>query len=53
MMTKDLEKQPISTLIGKPARVYTTGDMLTQDYVENRVNIELSEKGEIVRIRMG
>ncbi|MEC4087166.1 I78 family peptidase inhibitor [Pseudoalteromonas rubra] len=52
-MSNVVNDEPISTLIGKPSRVYTTGDMLTEDFVPNRVNIELSESGEIVRVWMG
>ncbi|MCG7562468.1 I78 family peptidase inhibitor [Pseudoalteromonas sp. McH1-42] len=52
-MSNVVNDEPILTLIGKPSRVYTTGDMLTEDFVPNRVNIELSESGEIVRVWMG
>lgn len=52
-MSNEVNDNPISTLIGKPSRVYTTGDMLTEDFIPDRVNIELSESGEIVKIWMG
>jgi|GEM_PF-4414577 len=52
-MNSEVNDKPISTLIGKPSRVYTTGDMLTEDFIPDRVNIELSESGEIVKIWMG
>lgn len=50
---RELTTEAVSTMIGKLARVYTTGDMLTQDFVPERVNIELSEKREIVRVWLG
>lgn len=50
---QDLSTEAIATLIGKTARVYTTGDMLTQDFVPDRVNIELSDAREIVRVWLG
>jgi hypothetical protein len=40
-------------LLAKQARVYHTGDMLTQDFVPERVNIELSHDNKIVRIWLG
>ncbi len=49
----EVSDEPISTLNGKPARVYHTGDMLTDDYIENRANIEMSENEEIVKIWFG
>lgn len=53
-MPNDFIDNDISTLIGKgPIRVYNTGDPLTEDYIENRVNIETSETGEIVNIWLG
>ncbi len=50
---KQLASEPVSSIIGSRARVYTKGDMLTQDFVPERVNIELSEAGEILRIWRG
>jgi hypothetical protein len=35
-------------LIGRPLRVYHTGDALTDDFVRNRVNIELSKTTELI-----
>ena len=32
----------IRELIGRGSRIYQSGDLLTKDYIENRVNIELS-----------
>lgn len=52
-MSNELDDKPISTLIGKPSRIYKTGDMISEDFITNRVNIELSESGEIVKIWMG
>lgn len=40
-------------LIGKLLRAYTTGDMLTMDYNQNRVNIETNAEGIIVGITFG
>ena len=53
MNIKEVDDQLISTLIGKPSRVYSTGDMLTEDYNPERVNIELSDSGDIVKIWIG
>jgi len=52
-MSDDVNDKPVSSLIGKPSRVYKTGDVLTEDFRADRVNIELSESGEIVRVWMG
>ena len=49
----DISNNPISTLLNKPSRVYTTGDALTEDYKPNRVNIELDKSGNIVSIWLG
>jgi hypothetical protein len=35
-------------LLGRPLRVYHTGDALTDDFVRNRVNIELSKTTELI-----
>jgi hypothetical protein len=40
-------------LLNKQARVYRSGDMLTQDFIPERVNIELSSDNKIVRIWLG
>jgi hypothetical protein len=50
---EDVSNKPISTLMNKPSRVYTTGDTLTEDYNPNRVNIELDKSGNIVGIWLG
>ncbi len=50
---KTLSDEPVSSLLGSPVRVYTHGDMLTQDFVPERVNIELSQQGEIQRVWRG
>ncbi|WP_096086197.1 I78 family peptidase inhibitor [Agaribacterium haliotis] len=52
-MSNEVNDKAISTLIGKPSRVYTTGDRLTEDFIPDRVNIELSESGKIVKIWIG
>jgi hypothetical protein len=40
-------------LIGKLARIIRPGDMVTQDYSPERVNIVLDEESQIVEIRFG
>jgi hypothetical protein len=35
-------------LLGRPLRVYHTGDALTDDFVRDRVNIELSKATELI-----
>lgn len=52
-MSEALIDEKIETIIGKQARVYKTGDALTQDFRPERVNIELSENNEITQIWMG
>lgn len=42
----------IDELIGRPSRYYTTGDVLTQDFVPERVN-EVNSSREVVRIWFG
>ncbi|WP_349359789.1 I78 family peptidase inhibitor [Stappia sp.] len=43
----------VADLVGRPLRVYTTGDLLTDDYVPDRVNIEQDATGVIVKIWFG
>ena len=43
----------IDELIGRPSSYYTTGDVLTQDFVPERLNIEVSNNSEVVRIWFG
>jgi len=43
----------ISELIGRPSRCYTVGDMVTEDFVEDRVNIVLEKDGRIHKIWFG
>lgn len=43
----------IEELIGRPIRVYKTGDKLTKDYRSNRVNFETDENGSIVSCWFG
>lgn len=52
MQNQEHEK-PISTLIGKLLRVYTTGERIDKDNIPDRVNIELSKSAKIVNIWMG
>lgn len=49
----NLMQSPIGTLIGRHARVYHTGDMLTQDSRPDRVNVELGASNDIVSIWLG
>ena len=50
---KDLDPEQCKGLIGRLLRVYKTGDMLTMDYNQNRVNIETNAEGIIVGITFG
>ncbi len=43
----------IKELTGRPLRVYKTGDVITQDWKPERVNVELSEKNVIVEVWFG
>lgn len=52
-MSDSINNEKIETIVGKKARVYKTGDALTEDFRPERVNIELSENNEIVQIWMG
>lgn len=40
-------------MIGKTLRVYHTGDAVTMDYSEDRLNIELGPDERIVRVSVG
>lgn len=52
-MNGNIHDKLISTIIGKAVRIYKTGDILTQEFIPDRVNIELSNTDKIVRIWMG
>ena len=52
-MSDQDDGRKVSSLIGKQARVYKTGDALTEDFRPDRVNVELSEENEIIQIWMG
>ena len=43
----------IAELVGRPLRAYQKGDLLTEDYRPERVNIETNEDGEIIQIWFG
>jgi hypothetical protein len=43
----------IAELFGRRCRCYTQGDALTQDYLPERVNIGLNQRGRIVEIWFG
>lgn len=43
----------VRELIGRPVRLYTTGDALTSDWRPDRVNIEQSKAGVIVDVWFG
>jgi hypothetical protein len=49
----DATPTTIEELIGRPSRYYTTGDVLTDDLIPERVNIEVNNDREIVRIWFG
>lgn len=40
-------------MIGKTLRVYHTGDALTMDYSDSRLNVELGPDDRIVRVYVG
>lgn len=46
---------PLTTenMVGKILRVVKSGDAMTMDYSEDRVNIEVDDKGTIVRVFIG
>jgi len=43
----------LAGIIGRPIRCYVTGDLLTEDYRPERVNIEHNKQGIIVSIWFG
>lgn len=43
----------VADMIGKTLRVYHTGDAVTMDYSEDRLNIELGPDERIVRVSVG
>jgi hypothetical protein len=43
----------LAEIVGRPVRCYATGDVLTEDYRPERVNIERSKQGIIVSIWFG
>ena len=49
-MVDSIHNEKIETILSEQARVCKTGDAITTDFKEERVNIELSENDEIVRI---
>jgi len=49
----ELNEEAVSLLFGKAVRVYNKGDMLTQDFIPERVNIELSAEKKILRVWLG
>mgnify|MGYP001154508931 CR=1 FL=1 len=52
-MAESVMEEKIETIIGKEARIYKTGDALTEDFRPERVNIELSASNKIVQVWMG
>lgn len=38
----------LQTLPGRPFRVYASGSAITQDFIENRFNVETSDGGETI-----
>lgn len=49
------ESAPLTSesMVGKRLRVVKTGDMMTMDYSEDRVNIEVDDENRIVRVFVG
>jgi hypothetical protein len=43
----------LEDMIGKTLRVYHTGDAVTLDYSENRLNVELGADDRVVRVSIG
>ena len=43
----------VDDMIGKSLRVYRTGDPVTLDYREDRLNIELDSDDRIVKVSIG
>ena len=43
----------VGDLVGRPFRTYVTGDIITEDYVVDRVNIETDKAGTIVSVWFG
>ncbi|MBD0782130.1 hypothetical protein FX995_10405 [Pseudoalteromonas flavipulchra] len=43
----------LKTIVGKVVRVYQSGDMLTQDHQPQRLNIELNDAQQVVRMWWG
>ena len=52
-MAESIDNEKINMIIGKEARIYKTGDILTEDFRPDRVNIEISNDNQIVQIWMG
>ena len=50
-----VQDQDLTTedMIGKSLRVYHTGDPVTMDYSEDRLNVELGPDDRIVRVWVG
>lgn len=41
------------TMVGKRLRVIKSGDMMTMDYSEDRINIEVDDQNTIIRVFVG
>ena len=48
MFKPDLLKMPINSIKGRPIRVYTEGDVITKDFVANRINFVLDKTSNLV-----
>ena len=49
VLKPDLLKLPISSIKGRPIRVYTEGDAITKDHVANRINFVLNKSDGLVK----
>lgn len=49
------KKPPIDQLkaLGRPYRIIYPGQMVTQDHIENRINLHVNEDGIVMRIGCG
>ncbi|MEZ7206317.1 I78 family peptidase inhibitor [Pseudoalteromonas sp. DY56-GL79] len=53
-MVQDIDySKSLQTIVDKVVRVYQSGDMLTQDHQPQRLNIELNNAQQVVRMWWG
>ena len=54
LQTPNLLKMPIGSIKGRPIRVYTEGDVITKEYIANRINFVLDKiSGYVKEIYLG